>query len=296
MSKHSKIFIAIAGLAFSSGVLAQSTGMAVTADYSVPFGLGIAGSYSFMPKTLNARLAYHPSQKLMNKDDTKDGFNVHATAKFGYLGAFADWFPFDGDFRMSGGLASMTGTKITADGSKLSTKSFTSISNASTATFQYENKTYSVNIGESYRYNGTTYYIRNNNGVPFLSTTNDDTFNGADISLSDTAVNNATANLKAQATIKFKNVAPYLGMGYGNPVNATGGWSFFADVGLFFTGKPNIEVTIANNCAASADATACDVLRQELQKQSDKTIQEVRDDLNKIKILPNLAIGMSYSF
>ncbi|MDG1437767.1 MAG: hypothetical protein P8P98_02240, partial [Emcibacteraceae bacterium] len=45
------------------------------------------------------------------------------------------------------------------------------------------------------------------------------------------------------ADVDFKSVAPYLGIGWGNPLSDDTDWSFAVDLGVIFAGKPSLDVT-----------------------------------------------------
>lgn len=71
-------------------------------------GLGLPGLYTLgyaypMSASLGLRGEYAGGLSL-NKDGNQDGVNVTGTFKANRLGAFADWFPMGGGFRLVGGL------------------------------------------------------------------------------------------------------------------------------------------------------------------------------------------------
>lgn len=141
------------------------------------------------------------------------------------VSAIADWYPFSGGFRTSGGLF-------------------------------YNNNKVSLGAlptGGNYVINGTTY--------------------------SSTQVGSL------QAVMTFNTVAPYLGIGWGNPVASDKGWGLVTDVGVIFQGSPNIDlvatcVTTCTNLQANADAEKA----------------KMQSDLSGFKWWPVVSIGISYQW
>jgi hypothetical protein len=94
--------------------LAAIGGVAQAQDSYI--GLGLPGLYTLgyaypMSPTLGVRGEYAGGLSV-NKDGNQDGVNVIGNFKASRLGAFADWFPLGGGFRLVGGL---TANDIKAD-------------------------------------------------------------------------------------------------------------------------------------------------------------------------------------
>jgi len=273
---------------FAHAQSSSAKGFGVTADFGVPFGLGIAGSYAVLPDELNARAKYNFGYDFDLGDQTSNGFKVTPELKFRTFGIFADWFPSKGGFRLTGGLGYMGETKIEASGTKAGTSNVNVSQSGNTVSITYEGKTYTVDGTKQYTIDGVTY----------------EWVNGAirvDGGATDTLTNNQvegilnTVNVKSE--VEWNDIAPYLGIGYGNPVKSSGGWSFNADFGLYLTGKPKISATASANCTGTAaEIRACRALVQEMNAQMDEAIKDVRDDLEKASVLPYLSISGSYSF
>ena len=52
----------------------------------------------------------------------------------------------------------------------------------------------------------------------------------------------------------FNKVAPYLGIGWGNPVQNGKGWGMISDIGVLFQGSPKTTLTVTctdRDCASS---------------------------------------------
>jgi hypothetical protein len=94
--------------------------------------------------------------------------------------------------------------------------------------------------------------------------------------------------------ISYRKAAPYLGIGWGNALKANssrdaGRWSFSTDLGLFYQGKPNVDLT-STDCTTSqqvCNALAKDVAAERLRLQ---------DDADSLKVYPVLRASVNYRF
>jgi opacity protein-like surface antigen len=87
--------------------------------------------------------------------------------------------------------------------------------------------------------------------------------------------------------IRFNNVNPYLGLGYGNLVKRGGPVVFSMDLGVMYHGTPRVF----------AEATASDPrYQQALQRDLDKELDDLRDDSRKFRFYPVLNLGLVYRF
>jgi len=101
---------------------------------------------------------------------------------------------------------------------------------------------------------------------------------------------NATQIGSLNAKVEFDEIAPYVGIGWGNSVKK-GGWSFSADVGLMYQGEPEVTLTpiygpAITNASLQAPIDA-EVVREEA---------ELQDTLNDYKIYPVISVGITYTF
>jgi len=92
------------------------------------------------------------------------------------------------------------------------------------------------------------------------------------------------------AKVEFDDVAPYIGIGWGNTVKK-GGWSFNADVGIMYQGEPDVTLTpiygpLITNAGLQAPIDA-QVKIEEAQLQ---------DELDDYKIYPVISVGVTYTF
>jgi hypothetical protein len=124
------------------------------------------------------------------------------------------------------------------------------------------------------------------------------TLNDTKFSLNSTAqngtatINGKTVNLAGKffnVDIKFPDVTPYLGIGYGfKPDPRKTGWGFYTDVG-FMVGK--FTATTTQNVVGTPTLTGTI-----LQSDVDAQTARLRDDLGKLSVLPKFSIGVSYRF
>jgi hypothetical protein len=90
--------------------------------------------------------------------------------------------------------------------------------------------------------------------------------------------------------ISFRRAAPYLGIGWGNPLAANAaGWSFGGDLGAFFQGRPNPHL-VSYGCTDSA--VVCTILAKDVAAEQ----QKFGDDVSNFKVYPVLRASVSYRF
>jgi hypothetical protein len=91
--------------------------------------------------------------------------------------------------------------------------------------------------------------------------------------------------------MSFSKSAPYLGIGWGNPVESGKGWGFVADLGVLYQGAPH--VSLSSNCGSAIAGTAlCTQLATDTATQQSK----LSSDLNSFRWYPVFSIGASYQF
>lgn len=125
-------------------------------------------------------------------------------------------------------------------------------------------------------YNGTKFKAQ---GVPAAD--GKFTFNGNTYSTSDIGV--------LKGDVSFRRAAPYLGIGWGNALTPNQRWSFNADIGAIYQGKPQVNL-IPLGCTTSnavCGKLATDVAAEELR---------LADDVSDFKVYPVLRASISYSF
>jgi hypothetical protein len=81
------------------------------------------------------------------------------------------------------------------------------------------------------------------------------------------------------------SIAPYVGIGFGQPANE--GFGFNADLGVMFTGSPKVSLTASNPAFNNNATTRAGLDRQERQTEN---------DLKGFNVYPVLSVGVSYGF
>lgn len=125
---------------------------------------------------------------------------------------------------------------------------------------------------------------------------NDNNINGTAVPKQNTfTINNQTYNVSDVGSLDLNadfanSVAPYIGIGWGNPVKPGRNWSFNISLGAMFTGSPNVNVTPRFNPNINPQLRAA--IEQDIQEEEKK----LNDDLNWINVYPVLTIGVSYQF
>ena len=90
--------------------------------------------------------------------------------------------------------------------------------------------------------------------------------------------------------VKFKKTAPYLGVGWGNPVGKSKTRGFVSDIGILFQGSARVSSTVT--CGASLTAPQCAQLKQDVAAGAVK----LETDLKDFKKWPVASVGVSYNF
>jgi len=86
--------------------------------------------------------------------------------------------------------------------------------------------------------------------------------------------------------VEFRSVAPYIGIGWGNALGRTGRWGLATDLGVAFTGSPDIDLSATGPIAT--DPT--------FQARLAEEEKDIEDDLEFFKIYPVLSISLFYRF
>ena len=99
----------------------------------------------------------------------------------------------------------------------------------------------------------------------------------------------ASAVGKLDGQIDFRNLAPYLGIGWGNAIAREKGWGFSADLGVLFQGSPR---TSLSNTGCTAPALVCSQIAADVAAEN----RSLQDEANDFKAFPVLRVGVSYKF
>lgn len=120
-------------------------------------------------------------------------------------------------------------------------------------------------------------------------------FNGTDISLDATSaasieIGGTTYYPDEIGTLRgesdFDDIAPYVGIGFHNPLSRNGHWGFTGDVGVAFIGSPNVNLRVTGPYADDPGLQA-DLAKEEAR---------IEDDLDGIRFYPVLSATLYYRF
>jgi hypothetical protein len=81
--------------------------------------------------------------------------------------------------------------------------------------------------------------------------------------------------------LDIDGLAPYVGIGWGNPFNCSRRWGFTLDLGVAFTDSPDVSLH-STGIVSQAD----------LEKER----KDIEDDLDFLKIYPVISLGLFYRF
>jgi hypothetical protein len=84
-------------------------------------------------------------------------------------------------------------------------------------------------------------------------------------------------------------IAPYLGIGFGTPINS--GFGFNVDAGVMFAGSPTVKLS-ANNISSAISTSQQAQIRSDLAAQERQT----NSDIKSFNLYPVISIGFSYAF
>ena len=98
---------------------------------------------------------------------------------------------------------------------------------------------------------------------------------------------NSYANGSVALESKFNEVAPYIGIGWGNK-GIEKGWGLSIDIGAMYHGEPGIDATVTTTLPLAA-ATA---LKNDVEAERAK----LEDDFKSYSFYPVVMIGATYTF
>jgi len=108
------------------------------------------------------------------------------------------------------------------------------------------------------------------------------TFNGVQYNSSD------VGSFAGEMT--FNSVAPYLGIGWGNPAAQDKQWGMTMDIGVLFQGSPKVSNTVT--CGSLTTPTTCADMRTNVAAGA----AQLETDLKNFKYMPVVNVGISYRF
>jgi len=86
--------------------------------------------------------------------------------------------------------------------------------------------------------------------------------------------------------VDFDDLAPYVGIGWGNALDRNQRWGFYFDLGVAYTRSPHIALK-ANGSLASDPAFQADLARER---------DDIEDKLKRFRFYPVISIGLFYRF
>lgn len=90
-----------------------------------------------------------------------------------------------------------------------------------------------------------------------------------------------------EGNINFREVSPYFGIGWGNPISKDSGWTFMVDMGAVYVGAANVDLNSVGGTLSNDPTFLAEVTKEE---------NDVRDDLDGYKFYPVISLGLSYKF
>lgn len=92
-------------------------------------------------------------------------------------------------------------------------------------------------------------------------------------------------------SVSFNKVAPYLGLGWGNPTEAGKGWGLVSDFGVLYQGQPT--TTLDATCGPAIAGTAqCTALQNNVVAERTK----LSNSLSNFRLYPVATVGVSYQW
>ncbi len=92
-------------------------------------------------------------------------------------------------------------------------------------------------------------------------------------------------------SVSFNKVAPYLGLGWGNPAEQGKGWGLVSDFGLLYQGQPT--TTLDATCGPAIAGTAqCTTLQNNVVAER----TNLSNSLSGYKLYPVATVGVSYQW
>jgi hypothetical protein len=86
--------------------------------------------------------------------------------------------------------------------------------------------------------------------------------------------------------VEVDGIAPYIGIGWGNPLDRKKKWGFYCDFGVAFTDSPDVSLS-ANGTLASDPAFQADLAEER---------DEIEDYLEPFEFYPVLSVGLYVRF
>ena len=129
----------------------------------------------------------------------------------------------------------------------------------------------------AFRFSGGIFY--NGNEISGNGTVSEPTQIG-DVTFSPSQIGTLTA------TVDFNNIAPYVGLGWGNAASGDGRVSFSCDFGVLFQGKPDVGLTSDGTLSSNP------FFKSELAKEE----ADLQGELDWFQFYPVITLGINIRF
>lgn len=98
-----------------------------------------------------------------------------------------------------------------------------------------------------------------------------------------------------EGELTFPNtIAPYVGIGYGNPVRQGRRFGFSINLGVVFAGSPNVDLNATGTVAEAL--LGAPVVGPLLEDAIEEEEDDIEDELSGLGVYPVLSVGVSYQF
>jgi hypothetical protein len=265
----------MSGAAAATGAAADVAGVSASVG-----GDAMAGSVSASPAaetaTTSPEISPEPATAADESSmDTNSRSDVAVIGKVGSLGLGAE---------LDLGLTDSLGARI---GLNAFTYKYNTTSSSVNYDFKLQLQTVSA-LADWYPFQGsfrtTLGVMYNNNKVSLagLPTGGTYTINGTTYTSADIG--------SLQGDMSFNKVAPYIGIGWGNPAAKDKGWGMTSDIGVLFQGTP--KTSLVATCGATLPAPQCTTLQSDTAAENTK----LQNDLSNFKWWPVVSVGISYQW
>jgi len=106
-----------------------------------------------------------------------------------------------------------------------------------------------------------------------------------------------TKDSKTKITIDTKNIAPYIGIGWGNTFTSNSPWSFNVDLGVLYQGAVKTKMSMSGTAKDHNTGETIDLATNAQFLEDAKNERNFIDDNTKgIEWYPVVSVGVSYRF
>lgn len=96
---------------------------------------------------------------------------------------------------------------------------------------------------------------------------------------------------RVDADVSYSSpVAPFIGIGYGNPVSKNKDFGFYIRAGALITGAPSVDFRAVPNPSLPQ------AMQDEIRQGAAAEEAQIQDDLNNFPVYPVMSLGISYQF